>query len=175
VDKGLRLSSCVPRLWTWKVRGERGSTSRTERCNGQAPRSPRCAGSLRNLPLNADVGPQGTRVRESHFREGSLTQTGKGWLGLLGARRLVASPVQHWDPLPALWDGKVPTWNAVVSSAPENPSAGRNVDVVGRTCRHEYRTVFSGHCRFKGTRRCRRRACRPCGAQANSIDRGEQE
>ena len=55
-------------------------------------RSPRCAGSLRSLPLNADVGPQGLGVRESHFRVGSAYSAWRGMAGSLGrsaARRLL--------------------------------------------------------------------------------------
>ena len=36
-----------------------------------------------------------------------MAQTGKEWLGLSVAWRLVASSVQDWQPLPVLWTGKV--------------------------------------------------------------------
>lgn len=53
------------------------------------------------------VRPQRMRVRESDSREGPLTQTGKEWLGLRGARQLVASSVRDRQPLPVLWSDKV--------------------------------------------------------------------
>lgn len=37
-----------------------------------------------------------------------MIRAGEDWLGLLGARQLVASSVQDWQPLPVLWDGKGP-------------------------------------------------------------------
>jgi hypothetical protein len=41
------------------------------------------------------------------FGEGPLTQTGKDWLSLLGARQLVVS-VQESVARPVLWNDKVP-------------------------------------------------------------------
>ena len=83
------------------------------------PRSPRCAGSLRSLPLNANVGPQRMRVRESHFRGGSVDSSWRGLAGSLGraaARRLLCSRLA--TTARALGRQGARAWSAVVLETP---------------------------------------------------------
>ena len=90
-------------------RPEFRSRSRAEQAVAAVSRPSRPLRGLSRLQLNAGWASKNEGSRISLEGEEWLIRAGTEWLGLSGARQLVASPVQDWQPLPALWNGKSAT------------------------------------------------------------------
>jgi hypothetical protein len=106
------------------------------------PQSPRCAGSLRCLPLNANVRPQRMRVREFEnltSRGGMVDSNWQGMAGSLGrsaARRLLCSSL-------ATTAGSLER-QGFLEGTPSCSSASERPSIAGATRSRSLRVAASG-------------------------------